>query len=124
MRWLADDDFSCFGVRRPGEHVGRKSYLYSTHTHKPYTRTSSRIGTRSTWPLNSTFIILHNDEWKISFKDKHYGPYATQAEAIEAAVDAAYAMGEIGIDAQVLVEEANHQLRTEWTYGQSFNAFR
>jgi hypothetical protein len=70
------------------------------------------------------FIILHNDEWKISFKDKHYGPYATQVEAIEAAVDAAYAMGEIGIDAQVLVEEANHQLRTEWTYGQSFNAFR
>ena len=51
------------------------------------------------------FIILHNDEWKISFKDKHYGPYATQAEAIEAAVDAAYAMGEIGIDAQVLVEK-------------------
>src|SRR5438552_1426554 len=54
VRWLADDDFSCFGVRRPREHVGWKSYLYSTHTHKPYTRTSSRIGTRSTWPLNST----------------------------------------------------------------------
>jgi hypothetical protein len=33
-------------------------------------------------------------------------------------------MGEIGIDAQVLVEEANHQLRTEWIYGQSFNQFR
>jgi hypothetical protein len=33
-------------------------------------------------------------------------------------------MGEIGIDAQVLVEEANRQLRTEWTYAQSFNAFR
>ena len=70
------------------------------------------------------FIVLHNNEWKISFKDKHYGPYATQAEAIEAAVDAAYAMGEIGIDAQVLVEEANHQVRTEWTYGQSFNTLR
>jgi hypothetical protein len=70
------------------------------------------------------FIIFHNNEWKISFKEKHYGPYATQAEAIEAAVDAAYAMGEIGIDAQVLVEEANHQLRTEWAYGQSFNAIR
>jgi hypothetical protein len=70
------------------------------------------------------FIILHNGEWKISFKEKHYGPYATQGEAIEAAVDAAYAMGEIGIDAQVLVEEANHQLRTEWASGQGFNAIR
>jgi hypothetical protein len=52
------------------------------------------------------FILLHNNEWKISFKDKHYGPYDAQQEAIEAAVDAAYAMGNIGIDAQVLVQDA------------------
>ena len=32
-------------------------------------------------------IILHNDEWKISFKDKHYGPYKSQPDAIEAAID-------------------------------------
>ncbi len=70
------------------------------------------------------FIVLHNNEWKISFKEKHYGPYATQQDAIEAALDAAYAMGEIGIDAQVLVEEADHKLRTEWAYGQSLNTFR
>jgi len=70
------------------------------------------------------FIVLHNNEWKISFKEKLYGPYATQGEAIEAALDAAYAMGEIGIDAQVLVEEADHKLRTEWTSGESLNAFR
>jgi hypothetical protein len=69
------------------------------------------------------FIVLHNNEWKISFKDKHYGPYATQGEAIEAAVGAAYAMGEIGIDAEVLVEE-DQKLRTEWAYGQSLNSFR
>jgi hypothetical protein len=66
------------------------------------------------------FIVLHNNEWKISFKEKHYGPYATQSEAIEAAIDAAYAMGEIGIDAQVLVQDADHKVRTEWTYGQDF----
>jgi hypothetical protein len=66
------------------------------------------------------FIVLHNNEWNISFKEKHYGPYATQREAIEAAIDAAYAMGEIGIDAQVLVQDADHKLRTEWSYGQNF----
>jgi len=70
------------------------------------------------------FIVLHNNEWKISFKEKHYGPYANQGEAIEAALDAAHAMGEIGIDAQVLVQEADHKLRTEWAYGQSINTFR
>ena len=69
------------------------------------------------------FILHDNNEWKISFKDKHYGPYATQGEAIEAAIDAAYAMGEIGIDAQVLVQDADQKLRTEWTYGQNFNTF-
>ena len=69
------------------------------------------------------FIVHNNNEWKISFKEKHYGPYATQGEAIEAAIDAAYAMGEIGIDAQVLVQDADQKLRTEWTYGQNFNTF-
>jgi hypothetical protein len=69
------------------------------------------------------FIVLHNNEWKISFKDKHYGPYDTQNEAIEAAIDAAHAMGEIGIDAQVLVEGTDHKLRTEWSYGQNFGTF-
>jgi hypothetical protein len=69
------------------------------------------------------FIVHDNNEWKISFKEKHYGPYATQQEAIEAAIDAANAMGEIGIDAQVLVQDADQKLRTEWTYGQNFNTF-
>ena len=70
------------------------------------------------------FIVLHNNEWKISFREKLYGPYATQGEAIEAAIDAAYAMGEIGIDAQVLVQGTDHKLKTEWTYGQDFNTLR
>jgi hypothetical protein len=68
-------------------------------------------------------IVLHNNEWKISFKDKHYGPYDCQEEAIEAAIDAAYAMGEIGIDAQVVVQDSDLKLRTAWTYGQDFSTF-
>ena len=69
------------------------------------------------------FILRDNNEWKISFKDKHYGPYATEHDAIEAAIDAAYAMGEIGIDAQVLVQGTDQKVRTEWSYGQNFNTF-
>src|SRR5215204_322024 len=60
------------------------------------------------------FVVLHDKQWKISFADKHYGPYRTQRDAIRVAVDAAHkAEG----DAQVLVQGQNNQFRTEWTYG-------
>ena len=66
------------------------------------------------------FIVQDNNEWKISFKGKHYGPYDTQQAAIEAATDAAYAMGEIGIDAEVLVQDTDEKLRTAWSHGHMF----
>ncbi|MGB8314371.1 MAG: hypothetical protein WCE69_07770 [Aestuariivirga sp.] len=84
---------------------------------------SSRIHWGGPKVSEQYFIIFHNNEWKISFKDKHYGPYPDQEEAIEAAVEAAYAMGAIGIDAQVLVQEAENTVRTEWAYGMNFNLF-
>ena len=44
-------------------------------------------------------VLCHDGEWKITFNGKQYGPYESQEDAIEAAVEAAYAMGEIGIEA-------------------------
>lgn len=59
-------------------------------------------------------VVRDAGEWKIAFAGKHYGPYRTQENAIRAAIDAAHkARG----DAQVLVQGANNQFRTEWTYG-------
>ena len=69
------------------------------------------------------FIIFENNEWKISFKDKHYGPYFSQQEAVDAAIDAAYAMGEIGIDVQVLTKGPDSSFKTEWTYGKDYSLF-
>lgn len=63
------------------------------------------------------FVVLHQGQWKISYTQKHYGPYTTQREAIKAAVDAAHKAGVKGLDAQVLVQGENNQFRTEWTYG-------
>jgi hypothetical protein len=63
------------------------------------------------------YVVLHNGQWKIKLDDKHYGPYATQADAIRAAVDAAHKAGGQGHDAQVRVQGADNQFRTEWTYG-------
>ncbi len=69
------------------------------------------------------FIILENNEWKISFNGRHYGPYAGQQEAIDAAIDAAYAMGEIGIDVQVLTRNSDDRLKTEWSNGEDYGHF-
>ena len=63
------------------------------------------------------FVVLHNDEWKIKHGEKHYGPYPSQTAAIKAAVDTANKAGLDGQDSQVLVQDLNHQFRTEWTYG-------
>jgi len=60
------------------------------------------------------FVVNHSGEWKISFNQKHYGPYSTQSHAIQVAVDAAHRSGR---DAQVLVQGRDNQFRAEWTYG-------
>lgn len=63
------------------------------------------------------YVVLHQNEWKISFNGTHYGPYPSQAAAIQTAVAAAHSSGEKGHDAQVLIQGVNNQFRTEWTYG-------
>jgi hypothetical protein len=63
------------------------------------------------------FVVFDNNEWKISYDGRHYGPYATQRNAIRAAVDAAHQAGSDGEDAQVLVQGTDNRFRTEWTYG-------
>ncbi len=67
------------------------------------------------------FIVFENNEWKISFNNKFYGPYPNQQEATDAAVYAAHAMGEIGIDAQVLIQDRDNAFREKWTYGKDYN---
>lgn len=62
------------------------------------------------------YILSAGGQWKIRHDGKDYH-YATQQEAIRAAVDAAHSSGKNGHDAQVLVQGANGQWRTEWTYG-------
>jgi hypothetical protein len=64
------------------------------------------------------FVVLHQHEWKITLNGQHHGPYKTQREAIRIAVDAAHKEGQKNPDgAQVLIQGADNQWRTEWTYG-------
>ncbi|MBK6991059.1 MAG: DUF2188 domain-containing protein [Chitinophagaceae bacterium] len=62
------------------------------------------------------FVVLHDNQWKISFQGKHYGPYNTQKKRFKA-VDAAHTEGRKGNNSQVLIQGQNNQWRTEWTYG-------
>lgn len=63
-------------------------------------------------------VVLHQNEWKISHNGKHYGPYKTQKDAIQIAVDTAKKAGDQGHNAQVLIQGTDNKFRTEWTYGE------
>ncbi|GLR89808.1 hypothetical protein GCM10007857_65220 [Bradyrhizobium iriomotense] len=65
------------------------------------------------------FVTLHKDrgQWIVVLNGAHSVPYPTQKEAIRVAVDAAYKEGASGHDAQVLVQDEDNEVRTEWTYG-------
>jgi hypothetical protein len=59
-------------------------------------------------------VVRDQGQWKVSLDGARYGPYATQKDAIRAAVDAANEAGRRGLNGQVLLLA---QFRTEWTYG-------
>ena len=64
---------------------------------------------------HTPFVVFRDQgQWKVKSKSVHYGPYATQKDAIRAAVDAAYEAGLNGLSGQVLLQD---QFRAEWTYG-------
>lgn len=58
-------------------------------------------------------VVLHQGRWHITLNGSRYGPYATQAQAIDAARAAAKGAGH----SQVMVQGTDNLFRTEWTYG-------
>ena len=59
-------------------------------------------------------VFREQGQWAIKSNGMHYGPYATQRDAVRAAVDAAHEAGLKGLYGQVLLQD---QFRTEWTFG-------
>jgi hypothetical protein len=65
--------------------------------------------------VHTPYIVFREQgQWAIKSNGLHFGPFATQREAIRAAVDAAHVAGAKGLNGQVLIED---QFRVEWTYG-------
>jgi hypothetical protein len=80
----------------------------------PFHRTT--LG-EETMARDKYYVVLHDGEWKIKYGGKHYGPYRTQNDAINAARDAALKVYDKGGTSQVLIQGKDNKFRTEWTYG-------
>lgn len=84
-------------------------------THSKTAEGGNGISAREEKMAHTPYIVFREQgQWAIKSNGTHYGPYATQREAVRAAVDAAYKAGKKGHHAQVLLED---QFRVEWTYG-------
>jgi hypothetical protein len=66
---------------------------------------------------NKFYVVNHKGEWKIKHGQEHSHPYATQREAIDAAVHVAHEASSRGDLSQVIVQGEDMLFRTEWTYG-------
>jgi len=60
------------------------------------------------------FVLLHKGQWKVEFHGAQYGPYATQQDAIGAAIATAHQASKFGHQAQVLVQGPDRGYRTAY----------
>jgi hypothetical protein len=74
-------------------------------------------GRKIAMPRAQYFVTKRNGEWKIRAGYRHSGPYPTQREALQAAIDFAERDGQAGREAQVLVQGEDRLFRPAWTYG-------
>ena len=58
-------------------------------------------------------VGLYAGAWFVAFQGKRYGPYDSQADAIATAVKAAHQVP----NSQVVVQDEDNRIRTEWTCG-------
>lgn len=64
------------------------------------------------------YVLRRDRQWTIKLRDRHYGPYESQAAAIRDAIDAAHQLGKTNPNgAQVLVQVEGDRFHTQWTYG-------
>jgi hypothetical protein len=61
------------------------------------------------------FVVRQGDQWLIKFADEEFGPYATKAEAMLFAVDAAKKLTARGETAEVCTMGENGHFHPEWT---------
>ena len=64
------------------------------------------------------YVVMPDDAaWTVKCNGVDYPYYATQDEAVGAAVHAAFEAGKLGYDALVLVQDSEGRVQVEWSYG-------
>lgn len=67
-----------------------------------------------TLPHARYIVLAHDGVWKINLDNTYYGPFATQAAAVESATDTARKASEGGYPASVLLMRGT-EFETLWT---------
>ncbi len=67
-----------------------------------------------TLPHARYIVLAHEGVWKINLDNKYYGPFPTQAEAVESARGTAQKAAGAGYPASVLLMQGT-QFETLWT---------
>ncbi len=52
-------------------------------------------------PAPRYYLVRHETVWFIKFEDEEYGPYETEAEAVNLAMDAVEKLGHLGENADL-----------------------
>ncbi len=56
-------------------------------------------------PIPRYYLVQHDAVWLIKFEDEEYGPYQTEAEAMNLATDAVEKLTTFGENAELLVAD-------------------
>lgn len=64
------------------------------------------------------FLVKNQSGWCVKLMGQQFGPYSSQEVALKAALAAARKAGEMGHEAEVIVQGADNKFRTEWTYSE------
>jgi hypothetical protein len=69
-------------------------------------------------PIDHFYVLFDGGQWSIKYCDRWIGPFASQQDSVNAAIEAARGSGCIGHETEVLVQSEDGSFRAVWTYGQ------
>ena len=67
-------------------------------------------------------VMRRGQEWGIMLTGENYGPYPTERDAVDAAIEAADSARDMGFASRVVVLGNGGQFHTAWTYAQQKKA--